>query len=103
MAGNTAKEILGRIIEQKQVEASVAIVIQKDGVGGKPRVGDSVPRCLFGESPVLVVDEEEICPLLRLRPLVAGQRDIDVQVPVVVDVHHRSASGPSAGADARSL
>jgi len=60
-------------------------------------------RAFLGESPVLVVDEEEICPLLRLRPLGAGHGDIDVQIPVVVDVHHRGARGPTAGADARSL
>src|SRR6266852_2839687 len=103
MTGNTAKKILGRIVQKKQVEASVAIVIKKHGVGSEDGIGDSVARRLFGESPVLVVYEEEICPLLRLRPLGAGHGDIDVQVPVVVDVHHRSASGPSAGADARSL
>src|SRR5258706_13060349 len=37
-----ARKILGRGIEQKQGEASIPVVIQKDGVGGEADAGDAV-------------------------------------------------------------
>ena len=67
----------------------------------KAGVGDSVPRGFLGESAILVVDEEEIRPVLRLRPYWTGNGDVDVQVAVVVDVHHRHAGCPSIRRDTR--
>ena len=47
-----AREILRRIVEQKEVEASVAVVIQKRGMRGEAGVGDAVLRGGLGEGAV---------------------------------------------------
>src|SRR5439155_21797401 len=40
--GFTAVEILGRVVEQKQVEESVSVVVEEDGMRREPGVGDTV-------------------------------------------------------------
>ena len=96
-------EVFGGIVEQKQVEVPVAVVIEEDGVGGEPGIGDPVPRGGFGEGVIPVVDEKQIGAVLRLRPWGSGHRHVDIEIPVVVDVHHRDAGGPSGRRDPRRL
>ena len=57
-------------------------------------------RRLFGERAVLVVDEKQIGAILRLRPLGPGNGHVDVDIAVVVDVHHRRARRPALRSDA---
>ena len=38
----TTREVLRRVVEQEEVEAPVAVVVQKDGVRREARVGDAV-------------------------------------------------------------
>src|SRR5207248_3296070 len=103
MTRDTAGEILGRVVEQEQVDASVLVVVEEGGVGSEAGVGDSVLRRRLGECSILVIDEKEICPVLRLRPGGTGDRDVDVEVAIVVYIDHRHAGRPSVGGDARGL
>src|SRR5204863_5551838 len=69
MRGDVAtRKIRGRIIEQKKVQATVTVVIQESCVSRKAGVGDAVLRGSFCESSVTVVDEQQVCALLALRP-----------------------------------
>ena len=103
MTGDAAREVLGRVVKQEKVEAAVLVVIEKDGVGGESGVGDAISSSRLGEGAVLVVDEEEVGAVFRLRPLWTGDGDIDVEVAVVVDVHHGGASCPALGRNAGFL
>src|SRR5207247_1925248 len=66
-------------------------------------VADAVPWRRVRDSGIHVVAVQQvgqILPFGRFRP---GDRDVDVQVPVVVDVHHGGAGGPSVRLDARAF
>ena len=103
VAPDATRKILRRIVEKEEVEASVPVVVQEGGVGREVGVGDPVLCSSFGEGPIAVVDEQQIRALLRLRPFGSRNGHIDIQIPVVVDVHHRRAGGPSVRVDARPL
>ncbi len=69
-------------------------------MGGKAGVSDAVLRGSFRECAIPVVDEQEIRPVSRFGPHGPGHRDIDVQIPIVVDVHHGGAGRPPLRCDA---
>src|SRR5436309_14655345 len=98
-----AREIGRRIVEHKDVEVSVAVVIEEGGVYPEARVGESVFGCGFGERAVAIVDEEKIGAVLGLGVFGTGDGDVDVEITVVVDVDHRRAGGPSRRANSRAL
>src|SRR2546423_9567827 len=60
VAHDAPREILGRVVEHKEVEASVPVVIQENRVGGEASIRDAVLSGGLADSAVLVVDEEEI-------------------------------------------
>ena len=99
----TTRKVVGRVVQQKQVEVAVAVVVEEDGVGGEARIGDPVPCGRFREGVIPVVDEQQIGPLFGLGPFGSGNGDVNIQVPVVVDVHHGGAGGPAVCGDARGL
>ena len=103
MARDTTREILGRIVEQKQIEAAVSVIVEKCRLRREVGVGDAELCGGLGERPVAVVDEQQICPICRFRPLGPGDGYVDVEKPVVVDVDHRDARRPPIRLDARSL
>ena len=96
-----SREILGRVVEQKQVQVTVPVVIEEDRVGRKSRVRDAVSRRLLGEGAIAVIDEQQVGPLRRLGPFGSGHGDVDVHVSVVVDVDHGRPGGPAMRGDAR--
>lgn len=96
----SSRKIFRRIVEQEEIEASVAIVVDKNRVRGKPCIGYRVLGSGFGERAVAVVDEEKVCTLGGSRPFGAGYRDVDIEKSVVIDVHHRCAGGPGFRRDA---
>ena len=97
------REVFRGVVEQEQVETSIAVVIEEHGVRGKAGIVDVVLRGGFGEGAIAVVDEQQIPALLRPRPGRSGHGDIDVEVTVVVDVDHGDAGRPAMGLDARGL
>ena len=78
-----AREIRGRILEQKEVETPVAIVVEKRGVGGEARVGDTVLGGGFCERTIAVVDTPADCVMSwkRKSPLFRYRR-LDTMLPV---------------------
>ena len=72
-------------------------------MGGETGIVEPVSRGRFGEGPIAVVDEEQVRALCRRRALEPGDRDVDVEEAVVVDVHHADARGPSFGSDPGAL
>ena len=98
-----AREISGRVVEQKEVEAPVPVVVQESRVRAEAGVGNAVLRSRFREGAITVVDEQQIRPIRRLGPLGAGHGNVNIQIPVAVDVHHGHAGDPSLGGDACGL
>ena len=58
-------KIFGGVVEQKEVEVPVSVVVEEDGVGGEPRIGDPIPRGGLREGVIPIVDEQQIGALLR--------------------------------------
>src|SRR2546423_12746337 len=98
-----AGEVSWRVLEEKEVETTVAVVVEESGVGGEAIVVDPVLRRGFRERPIPVVDEKEIPAVLRLRSFGAGHRDVDIEKSVAVDVDHRGSGGPPLRAHPRAL
>jgi hypothetical protein len=96
-----AREVGGGVVEHEQVEASVAVVVEEDGLRREAGVGDSVLRRCFREGSIPVVDEEQVGARLRGGPRRSRQGGVDVEVAVVVDVHHRDPGDPPVGRDPR--
>ena len=96
-------KVLGGIVEQKEVEAAIPVVIEEHGVGGETRIGDAVACRGLGERAVAVIDEQQVGPVLSFGALGPGDGDVDVQIPVVIDVHHGGAGGPPVRGDPRRL
>ena len=70
---------------------------------GETGVGDAVPCRGLREGVIPVIDEQQVGPIGPFGPLRSGDGDVDVQIPVVIDVHHRGAGGPPVRLDACSF
>src|SRR6266545_1213073 len=98
-----ALEIPRRVAEEKEVEVAVPVIVEEDGVRGETGIIDVVLRRGLGEAAVAVVDEQQIAALLGRRPGWAGHREIDVDVPVVVDVDDAHTTYPAMRRDSCRL
>ena len=90
-----ALEVSRGIIEQKEVEIAIAVIVEPYGLRTESAVGNAILRRRFGESPVPVVDEEQVTTCGWNEPRRSGNTHIDVEQPVVVDVHEADARCPS--------
>ena len=99
----TALEVARRVAEQEEIEVAVAVVVKKDRVGGEAGVRDMVLRRGLGEGAVAIVDEQQVLALRGRRPRRPRHRDVDIEIPVVVDIDHTDAACPPACRDPRRL
>src|SRR5258708_3652127 len=104
LVGGAARKVPGRVIQQEEVEEAVVVVVEKDRMRGVRRVRNAVRSSRLRERAVAVVDEEKIGPVVALAAAARrGHRHVDVEVAVVVDVHHRRARTPPVGEDPGSF
>src|SRR2546423_1418534 len=66
MTRQPAREVFWRIVQQKKIEAPIAVVVEERCVRGKTRVSDSVFLGLFSERTIAIVDKEKVCSVLSL-------------------------------------
>ena len=81
-----------RVIEQVHVEITVPVVIEEQRLRRIADVLQSVLLGAIGEGPIAVIDVEHVVPVHRE---VVDTRDVDVDLPISVDVRHRDARLPA--------
>ena len=70
---------------------------------GETGVGDAVPCRGLRERVIPVIDEQQVGSILPLGPLGPGDGHVNIQIPVIIDVHHGGAGGPPVRLDACGL
>jgi len=81
------------VIDYKQIQVAVFVVIKKRRLRGIPLIGDSIFLGLFRKSEVAIVDEQKI-----FSPCCKGIRrtaNVNVKLSVTVDVNHGGSGTPS--------
>ena len=99
-----AGKVFGRVVQQEQVEQPVPVVVEKDGVRRVRSIGDAVARGRLRERTLPIINEEIIGTVGALEARAGtGYGHVDVEVTVVIDIHHGSARAPTGGLHSRAL
>jgi hypothetical protein len=99
VAGVKATILVGEMVEEVHVEVSVHVIIEEEGLGAEAGEVEAVGSgFVFVEGHAVFVyalaDEQLVMAVEGL--MVADPADVDIQEPIVIDVHDGDACGPAA-------
>jgi hypothetical protein len=90
----TVEEIAAKV----HIKVAVLVIIEENGVGAIAGIRQPVFNCLLFEGEVVLVYEKEV--LGGVQKVLPEGADIDIVIPIPVNIHYADPCGPNIGGEA---